>query len=124
MSEQSAGEFTMTICSYFFIHFLYFITLRTDTGVHALNSAVVVDLERMNGKPYSCDYITATLNDSSEMTSHQIRINQTEIVPNAFNERLNVVKSRTYLYRLGIIKPNLNINTKIEEKSRCYFKYS
>lgn len=97
---------------------------RTDAGVHALNSAVVVDLERMNGKPFTCDYITTTLNDSFEENSHQIRVNRTEMVPNSFNECFNVVKSRTYLYRLGIIKPNLNINTNIEEKSRCYFRYS
>lgn len=97
---------------------------RTDAGVHALNSAVVVDLERMNGKLYDCNYITTTLNDSFELASQQMRVNRTEIVTNSFNERLNVVKSRTYLYRLGIIKPHLDINSKIEEKSRCYFKYS
>lgn len=100
------------------------IIYRTDAGVHALNAAVVVDLQRINGRPYDCDYITTMLNESFEKSSHQIRINQTEIVPNSFNARINAVKSRTYLYRFGIIKPNLLINTKIEEKFRCYFKYS
>lgn len=97
---------------------------RTDAGVHALNSAVVVDLERKYGKLYDCNYITATLNESFECASQQIRVNRTEMVPNSFNERLNVVKSRTYLYRLGMIKPHRGINRTIEEESRCYFKYS
>lgn len=97
---------------------------RTDAGVHALNSAVVVDLERKNGRPYDCDYITATLNEAFETSAHQIRINKTEIVPNSFDERTNAVKSRTYLYRFGIVKSNQPINTNIEERSRFYFKYS
>lgn len=102
----------------------YFLLFRTDAGVHALNSAVLVDLEQKNGRPYGCNYITSILNESFEQSGHQIRINQTEIVPNSFNERLNVVKSRTYLYRFGIIKPNVQANHKIEERGRCYFKYS
>lgn len=104
------------------MHFIYI--HRTDAGVHALNSAVVVDLKRKNDKPYSCDYVTATLNESFEMASQQIRINRTEIVPNSFSECSNVVKSRTYLYRLGIVNSNADIKTKIEEKSRCFFKYT
>lgn len=105
--------------------FLYnFSLFRTDAGVHALNSAVVVDLERKNGRPYDCDYITGMLNESFQDSCHQIRINQTEMVPNTFNERTNAVKSRTYLYRFGIIQPDADINAKIEEKSRCYFRYT
>lgn len=64
------------------------------------------------------------LNDSFDKTQHQIRVNRAEIVPETFNEHRNAVKSRTYLYRLGVIKENMNIDQPLEEKKRCFFMYS
>lgn len=98
-----------------------FNTVRTDTGVHALNSAVVVDLQRQNGKPYDGHYITSILNDSFEEKSHAVRINRADVVPNSFNQHVNAVKSRTYLYRFGIIRKNLQIHSQLEEQYRCHF---
>lgn len=118
---------TFNFLLFLFITFektFHFDTFRTDTGVHALNSAVVVDLERMNGKPYDSDYIISKLNESFEESKHQIRVNQAVMVPNTFNEHINAVKSRTYLYRLGVIKPNKNIDYNLDEKYRCFFIYS
>lgn len=103
---------------------MFLVIARTDTGVHALNSAVVVDLERKNGKPYDCDHITCMLNRSFFASPHQVRVNRTQLVPNTFNQHVNAVKSRTYMYRLGIIKPNMNIRYKLEEKDRCFFMYT
>lgn len=92
--------------------------------MHALNSAVVVDLERRNGKPYDCEYITSVLNETFECASCEIRVNGAQLVPNSFNEHINAVKSRTYLYRLGIIKKGMSIDYRLEEKCRCFFMYS
>lgn len=103
---------------------LFLVISRTDTGVHALNSAVVVDLERKNGHPYDCDHITCMLNRSFYASPHKVRVNRTQLVPNTFNQHVNAVKSRTYMYRLGIIKPNMNISYKLEEKDRCFFMYT
>ncbi|XP_031629891.1 tRNA pseudouridine synthase-like 1 isoform X2 [Contarinia nasturtii] len=104
--------------------FIYLNFFRTDAGVHAINSAVFVDLERSNSEPYDCNYITSKLNQALEETPHQIRVNGAQRVPNTFNQHINGVKSRTYLYRLGVIKKNRNIDYTIDEKYRCYFMHS
>lgn len=97
---------------------------RTDTGVHALNSAVVVDLQRKSKNPYDTNYIVQILNGYFEESNHAVRVNKVQIVPITFNEHVNAVMSRTYLYRLGVIKRNKNIDSKLEEKDRCFFIYS
>lgn len=108
------------------IFFLAILTYnsRTDSGVHALNSAVVVDLQRQNDKPYDASHIVHTLNEHFDESEHEIRVNGVQLVPNTFNEHINAVKSRTYLYRLGIIQKDTNIDYRLEEKYRCYFIYS
>lgn len=103
---------------------LHFITSRTDSGVHALNSAVVVDLQRKNDKPYDVHHIVQVLNEHFDDSKHAVRVNGAQLVPNTFNEHINAVKSRTYLYRLAIIKKKKNIDYKLEEKYRCFFIYS
>lgn len=94
---------------------------RTDTGVHALNSAVVVDLERKNGKPYDCEYITNRLNKSLADTLHKVRVNHCKMVPKTFNQHINAVKSRTYMYRIAVIKKGMHIDCNLDEKFRCHF---
>lgn len=94
---------------------------RTDAGVHALNSAVVVDFDRKSDKPFAVDYMAAGLNKYFNKSKHQIRINKVEVVPNDFNDKGKVVQSRTYLYRLGIIKPGSLLRPSLEEHQRCYF---
>lgn len=97
---------------------------RTDAGVHALNSAVLVNLERKNGKLYDTMYVSAILNNHLSETKHNVRINGVELVPNSFNAHGRIVKSRTYIYRLAIIKPNMDVEIPLEEQNRCLFLYS
>lgn len=97
------------------------VVTRTDAGVHALNSAVVVDLQRNNGKLFEEDYISSSMNRFFEESKHEIRVNKVEVVPNDFNSHGRVVKSRTYIYRLGIIKPGRDFINKLEESQRCLF---
>ncbi|XP_050078056.1 tRNA pseudouridine synthase-like 1 isoform X1 [Anopheles maculipalpis] len=104
---------------------------RTDTGVHALHNTVHVDLERPNGKPYTVDRITQTLNRAFERDGQSLRIISTVHVPLTFHARL-CAKSRTYLYRLAVLKREYSCDPSrlhhphtrfipIEEHDRCYF---
>ncbi|XP_058121774.1 tRNA pseudouridine synthase-like 1 [Anopheles ziemanni] len=103
---------------------------RTDTGVHALHNTVHVDLERPNGKPYDAEKITKALNRAFERDAQSLRILSTVHVPNTFHARL-CAKSRTYLYRLAVLKKEYARNhplqhpqsrfIPIEEHDRCYF---
>lgn len=93
----------------------------TDAGVHALNSAVVVDFDRKSNKPFTDDYMAANLNRYFNESKHQIRVNKVEVVPNDFNQNGRVVQSRTYLYRVGIIKQGTLFKPSLEEHQRCSF---
>ncbi|XP_041775866.1 tRNA pseudouridine synthase-like 1 [Anopheles merus] len=104
---------------------------RTDTGVHALHNTVHVDLQRPNGKPYDSDRITKTLNRAFEKDGQSLRILSTVRVPASFHARL-CAKSRTYLYRLAVLKSEYARESgrqqhpharfiPIEEHDRCYF---
>ncbi|XP_058062109.1 tRNA pseudouridine synthase-like 1 [Anopheles bellator] len=101
---------------------------RTDTGVHALNNTVHVDLERPSGQPYDADRITKILNRTFERDAISLRILSTVHVPDTFHARL-CAKSRTYLYRVAVLKPEFHDHKQhphtrfipIEEHDRCFF---
>ncbi|XP_053693104.1 tRNA pseudouridine synthase-like 1 isoform X1 [Sabethes cyaneus] len=102
---------------------------RTDAGVHALHNTVHVDLERRNGKPYDEVKVTQCLNRALGSQELPIRIINTQLVPMTFHARM-CAKSRTYLYRLGVLRRRfcegpsmhaLNRFIPIEEHDRCYF---
>ncbi|XP_055692158.1 tRNA pseudouridine synthase-like 1 [Lutzomyia longipalpis] len=104
---------------------------RTDCGVHALHSAVHVDLLRHNGEPYVERHITQLLNHSFTRDGLFVRILSTRRVPRTFHCRFNA-RERSYLYRVAIAKNfqvpedqqsrarRLNF-VPIEEINRCYF---
>ncbi|CAH1154095.1 unnamed protein product [Phaedon cochleariae] len=105
---------------------IVYMSSRTDSGVHALNSTCHVDLYRENGMIYDPCSVTICLNKYFGKEDVPIRILRTRIVPESFNSRHNAI-SRTYLYRLMIAKanklnvaPNLNY-IPIEELNRCLF---
>ncbi|XP_065088408.1 tRNA pseudouridine synthase-like 1 [Ochlerotatus camptorhynchus] len=102
---------------------------RTDAGVHALHNTVHVDLERPNGKPYKTNKLTQGLNRTFGSQGLPIRILDTKLVPMSCHARL-CAKSRTYLYRLGVMKrefchdPQMHPFSRfipIDEHDRCYF---
>lgn len=105
---------------------------RTDSGVHALHSAVHVDLEHYSGQPMNTSQMTTAINRMFNKEQLPIRILKTRIVPDTFHCRFNAI-GRTYLYRLAVIKNNKNEvlpklgdrkhNTymPIEEIDRCLF---
>lgn len=103
---------------------------RTDAGVHALHSAVHVDLERCNGTPFDTLQMTSTINRYFYKEHIPIRILNTRIVPGTFHCRFNAI-GRTYLYRLAVIKTEEEAlrwgNKKysryvpVEELDRCLF---
>ncbi|KXJ73784.1 hypothetical protein RP20_CCG014946 [Aedes albopictus] len=102
---------------------------RTDAGVHALHNTVHVDLERPNGRPYKTYKLTQGLNRTFGSKGLPIRILDTKLVPMTCHARL-CAKSRTYLYRLGVLRPQFCDNVEshpfsrfvpIDEYDRCYF---
>lgn len=111
------------------------ISSRTDKGVHALHSAVHVDLERQNGRPYDVKYLTSVLNRNLYNGGLPIRVLRADIVPDTFHCRYSA-KGRSYLYRLAIAKDYHNLEegyrgranfinyVPIEEANRCWFVHS
>lgn len=105
---------------------------RTDAGVHALHSAVHIDLVRRNGKQYNETAIALVLNRFFFGERLPIRVLSAEHVPPTFHSRFNA-KSRSYLYRLATptsrtrpveLQTTPQCHTKfipIEEIDRCYF---
>uniref|UniRef100_A0A182STZ3 tRNA pseudouridine synthase n=1 Tax=Anopheles maculatus TaxID=74869 RepID=A0A182STZ3_9DIPT len=88
-------------------------------------------MQRPNGKPYTTDRITQTLNRAFEKDGQSLRILSTVHVPLTFHARL-CAKSRTYLYRLAVLKREHACDRSrqhhphtrfipIEEHDRCYF---
>ncbi|XP_055845022.1 tRNA pseudouridine synthase-like 1 [Episyrphus balteatus] len=103
---------------------------RTDSGVHALQSSIHVDLERHDGQPYKVDVMTGVLNRTLDKHDLPIRVNSTRLVPDTFHCRYQA-KGRTYLYRLAVAKDepigailkNRNYQNfiPVDEYKRCYF---
>ncbi|KAI9587375.1 hypothetical protein GQX74_003221 [Glossina fuscipes] len=104
---------------------------RTDSGVHALHTAIHVDLQRCDNTPYDVQAITGVLNRTLNKQSLPIRILNTRIVPETFHCRYNAL-GRTYLYRIAVAKSNLvtpngsrnknfEVYLPVEELDRCFF---
>ncbi|XP_055911492.1 tRNA pseudouridine synthase-like 1 [Eupeodes corollae] len=103
---------------------------RTDSGVHALQSSIHVDLERFDGQPYKEHVITGVLNRTLDKHDLPIRVISTRRVPDTFHCRYQA-KGRTYLYRLAVAKyasPNAHLKNKnyqnfipVDEYKRCFF---
>lgn len=102
---------------------------RTDAGVHALHNTVHVDLKRLYGGPYKTHKLTQRLNRAFGAQGLPLRILDTKLVPMTCHARL-CAKSRTYLYRLGVLKPQFCVDphmhplsrfVPIDEHDRCYF---
>uniref|UniRef100_A0A1B0FA01 tRNA pseudouridine synthase n=1 Tax=Glossina morsitans morsitans TaxID=37546 RepID=A0A1B0FA01_GLOMM len=104
---------------------------RTDSGVHALHTAIHVDLQRNDNTPYDVQTITGVLNRTLSKQNLPIRILNTRLVPETFHCRYNAL-GRTYLYRIAVAKPNLVISNDsknknfeaylpVEELDRCFF---
>ncbi|XP_050671637.1 tRNA pseudouridine synthase-like 1 isoform X2 [Leptidea sinapis] len=101
---------------------------RTDGGVHALNSSAHIDLERPDDKIYASDSVVSTLNKFFFKNNISIFIKDLIRVNDNFNARHSAL-SRTYLYRLAVTKPGIDLPTQssllqhipVEEWKRCYF---
>lgn len=103
------------------------ISSRTDKGVHALHSAVHVDLDRT----LDVNYLTSTVNRNLFNEGLPIRVLRTNLVPDTFHCRYSA-RARTYLYRLAIARDyfveegnrgraNYLNFVPIEESNRCWF---
>ena len=104
-------------------------SFRTDAGVHALQSSVHVDLQKVGGGYFHPSNITIALNHHFHEKWLPIRIINTIRIPETFHCRYNA-KSRTYLYRLAVIKRDTEEDFEghhylryqpIEELDKCYF---
>ncbi|KPJ07966.1 tRNA pseudouridine synthase-like 1 [Papilio machaon] len=101
---------------------------RTDGGVHALNSSAHFDLERYGTNVYDPEYITYQLNKFFLKNETSISVKKCLRVSDQFSARFNAV-SRTYLYRLAVLKPDIELPESsiissympIEEWKRCHF---
>lgn len=103
------------------------IASRTDQGVHALKSALQVDLDFTSER--TSNEIHYFLNRFFHDTDLSIRINDVLWVPWEFNCR-KAPLWRRYVYRFAILKPNylpeekvnkFTIPIPISEHNRCYF---
>lgn len=107
---------------------------RTDAGVHALHTTVHVDIEKRTGHEIKPEHVTHALNKHFKKGNIEIRILNTEHVPDTFHCRYGV-NQRTYLYRLAVSKKNYLPDTDsdsrqkqflqkfipIEEQFRCFY---
>ncbi|KFM79451.1 tRNA pseudouridine synthase-like 1, partial [Stegodyphus mimosarum] len=81
---------------------------RTDKGVHALVNTFHVDLvHNIPGKVFKPHVVTKHLNSYLKNNNHEILVTSTCVVPNIFHARHNA-KWRCYIYRLAILKPEIN----------------
>lgn len=84
-----------------------------------------MDLLRSNGQEYNTRAITSVLNKYFTKNDLDIRIINTNIVPDTFHCRFNAI-SRTYLYKLAIaqnMESQLPLTSPIpiESLRRCHF---
>ncbi|KAG6448702.1 tRNA pseudouridine synthase-like 1 [Manduca sexta] len=101
---------------------------RTDGGVHALNSSAHFDLDRHGTEIYDPNYVTYSMNRVFNKNDCSILVKKCLRVSDNFHARFKAL-SRTYLYRLAILKEGVNIPEKesiasyipIEELNRCHF---
>uniref|UniRef100_A0A8C5QCZ2 tRNA pseudouridine synthase n=1 Tax=Leptobrachium leishanense TaxID=445787 RepID=A0A8C5QCZ2_9ANUR len=79
-------------------HAKFFISSRTDSGVHAICNSAHVDIERKPGKPpFSETILVEALNH--HMKQESISVLKAVRVPDHFHARYNAL-SRTYFYRV------------------------
>nr|XP_032513667.1 tRNA pseudouridine synthase-like 1 isoform X2 [Danaus plexippus plexippus] len=105
-----------------------FLSSRTDGGVHALNTCAHFDLERHKDLVYEPAYLEHEINKYFFEHNISIQVNKCLQVNDDFNARHDAL-SRTYLYRLAVIKPEIKLDEKIniatlipiEEWRRCHF---
>lgn len=102
---------------------------RTDGGVHALNASAHFDLERPGDKIYDTEYIVNHVNNFFSKNQLSIFVKKCIRVNDDFHARFNAI-SRTYLYRLAVLKPEIEVDENtfsmlsympIEEWKRCDF---
>lgn len=96
---------------------------RTDSGVHAFNTTVHVDLQRRTGN-YEPLEITHQLNSFFRKNTLPIHVLKTQAVPPTFHCRFSAI-NRTYLYRFAIVRADFRqgyfVNFPVEENKRCFF---
>ncbi|CAB3234685.1 unnamed protein product [Arctia plantaginis] len=101
---------------------------RTDGGVHALNASAHVDLERNGSLPYNTEGVTYNLNKFFYKNNTGIYVRKCIRVRDDFSARYNAI-SRTYLYRLAVLKKGIVLPEDtslasyipIEEWRKCHF---
>ncbi|XP_054720941.1 tRNA pseudouridine synthase-like 1 [Uloborus diversus] len=83
---------------------------RTDKGVHALMNTCHVDLEhKISGEVFQPSYIKSKVNSYFKQNNEEIILTNVAVVPDNFHARKSA-KCRSYIYRLAILKPELNLN--------------
>ncbi|CAG9585795.1 unnamed protein product [Danaus chrysippus] len=105
-----------------------FLSSRTDGGVHALNTCAHFDLERHKELVYEPPYLENEINKYFFDNNISIHVKKCLQVNDDFSARHSAL-SRTYLYRLAVIKPEIKLEEKIniatlipiEEWRRCHF---
>ncbi|CAH2218093.1 jg25934 [Pararge aegeria aegeria] len=79
---------------------------RTDGGVHALKSSAHFDLERKGEDVFESNYVTYEMNKYFFKNDISIIVRTCLRVNDNFSARFNAL-SRTYLYRLAVLKPEV-----------------
>lgn len=97
-------------------------TSRTDSGVHAFDNCLHVDLLPRHGRsPYAPSYITHNLNNFLSMAGVNIKVKSTQAVSPVFNAR-HCVSMRHYLYRIAVPKEPCSSSYKNNDR-RHYHQY-
>ncbi|XP_071446722.1 tRNA pseudouridine synthase-like 1 isoform X1 [Hetaerina americana] len=105
------------------------VSSRTDIGVHALENSAHVDLDHPQVDcPTWPEYMLYGMNRYFSKAHADLWIKNIQAVPDTFHARFSA-KSRTYLYRLAILKPcqcqdainQYSISVPMGEWKRCCF---
>ncbi|XP_035221492.1 tRNA pseudouridine synthase-like 1, partial [Stegodyphus dumicola] len=81
---------------------------RTDKGVHALVNTFHAELvHSISGEVFQPHFITRRLNSYLKDNNHEILVAKTCVVPDTFHARHDA-KWRSYIYRLAVLKPEIN----------------
>ncbi len=97
--EETFQQLSPTVCE---LKSNFFVSSRTDAGVHALSNTAHCDLIIPGDSTCSLIHIQKSLNDLFIQNDHSIKINGIRKVAANFVSRH--AKARTYFYRLGLVK--------------------
>jgi len=120
--EETFQKLSPAVCE---LRSNFFVSSRTDAGVHALSNTAHCDLFTNSDSNYSLSHIQTSLNELFDKNNKFIRIIGMRKVTADFVSRN--ATARTYFYRLGLIKDGSRLHDKfveIQKVDKALFPYT